>query len=65
MKTKKIVKALEILKKHCENSECEDCIFCYYADKPKDDKCYLDNIPLDYDIKEIKKSLKGVTEMFR
>lgn len=54
MKTKKIIKALKVLKKYCESqAECEGCPFEDGYD------CVLCNVsPNNWDIKTMKANLK-------
>lgn len=56
MKTKKIIKALKVLKKYCESqAECECCPFVDGYD------CVLRNVsPNNWDIKIMKANLKDI-----
>lgn len=55
MKTKKIIKALKVLKNYCDNKTCENCIL---SNKNKD--CPVNRIPLDWEISLIEKKLKDI-----
>lgn len=55
MKTKKIIKALMVIKKHCHNNNCE---YCEFSNKNLD--CALNHVPIDWNVRKIKKNLKDI-----
>jgi hypothetical protein len=56
MKAKKIIKVLKFIRKYCEDTSCAKCEF-----QDKDTKeCMLKDMPVYYNIKQIKKNLKVI-----
>ena len=60
MKTKKIIKALRIIKKYCNKKI--DCDSCPFYDKNIEDCCLMEadmKYPAQWNVKQIKANLKG------
>lgn len=51
MKTKKIYKALNEIKKYCDERDCSECAFHY-------DDCILKRLPVHWNMPNIKKALE-------
>ena len=56
MKTKKIIKVLKFIRKHCEDRSCAKCEL-YDRDNKE---CLLNDTPSFYNTKQIKKNLKDI-----
>ena len=62
MKTKKIIKALKVIKEYCKN--CDKCTNCVFNVGNNVIVCGIhDMSPNNWDIKKIKRNLKGIEEL--